>query len=192
MGTAKSGDDLKFGILWALANLLGWAVAGWLSIALTGLTGGANGELLIIPCGLAIGFAQWLVLAKRFSRSGWLILAYGLGWYVGLWIGYSTGFLTPEPITLGAAGGIIVGVMQWLVMKRRARRAWVWIPALAASSTFGCWLGVHAGIRVNEATSLGTAMVYAVGGAVAGAVIGLLSGAVLIVLTRPDRQVTGG
>ena len=188
MGQTKAGYDWTYGGLWMLANILGWGASIWLSFFLTGLVGGRNGELWIVPCALLIGLAQWLVLKRRFSLSGWLIPAYGLGWYVGLWLGIDLGFLTPEPFSMGAAGGALVGFLQWLSLRRRLRRSLIWIPTIIGGSLLGCWLGVLAGVSVTNSASVGVSAAYAIGGVVAGAVIGLFSGCVLVILMGQDGR----
>lgn len=184
MEPRRADYDWKLGGLWTLANILGWGISVSSAIYVTDLVRGRNGELWIIPPALLIGLAQWLVLSRRFSLSGWLIPAYGLGWYIGLWLGWNLDFL----ISLGVAGGVLVGTMQWLGMRRRLYRSWVWIPTLTASSLLGCWIGVYAGYGAYQSASIGVTLAYAIGGTVAGAVIGALSGAVLVILVRKDAR----
>jgi hypothetical protein len=192
MEPTRADYDWKLGGLWALANILGWGASVSSAIYVTDLVGGRNGELWIIPPALLIGLAQWLVLARRFSLSGWLIPAYGLGWYIGLWLGWNLGFITPEPFSLGAAGGVLVGTMQWLGMRRLLCRSWIWIPTMTVSSLLGCWIGVLAGTSAYDSASIGVVLAYAIGGAVAGAVMGVLSGIVLVILIRQDARRKAG
>lgn len=188
MEPRKAGHDWKLGGLWALANILGWGASVSSAIYVTDLVGGHNGELWIILPALLIGLAQWLALARRFSLSGWLIPAYGLGWYIGLWLGWNLGFITPEPFSLGAVGGVLVGAMQWLGMRRLLCRSWIWIPTMTVSSLLGCWIGVLAGSSAYDGASIGMVLAYAIGGAVAGAVLGVFSGIVLIILIRQEAR----
>jgi len=182
---SRRGDiDWKLGRSWALANLLGWGISVSSAIYVTDLVNGRNGELWIIPAALLIGLAQWLVLGRHFSFPGWLIPAYGLGWYIGLWLGWNLGLMAPEPFSLGAAGGTLVGAIQWLGMRRLLCRSWIWIPTMAISSLLGCWIGVLAGSSAYDSASIGMVLAYAIGGAVAGAVMGVLSGIVLVILIR--------
>jgi hypothetical protein len=192
MEPKRADHDWKLAGSWTLANILGWAISVPAGIWVTDLVGGRDGELWIILPALLIGLAQWLALARRFSLSGWLIPAYGLGWYIGLWLGWNIGFITPEPFSLGAAGGILVGAMQWLGMRRRMGQSWVWIPTLAVSSLFGCWIGVLAGTSAYNNGFAGETLAYALGGAVAGAVMGVLSGFVLVILIRQDARRKAG
>lgn len=192
MEKKKAGYDWTCWGWWVLANVLGWAASVSSAIFVTGIVAGREGELWMIPSALLIGLAQWLVLARRFSLSGWLILAYGLGWYIGLWLGMNLGFLTPEPFSMGAAGGALVGVMQWLGMRRRLGRSLIWIPTMIATSLVGCWLGVEAGVSAYNNVSAGLTLAYAIGGAVAGAVMGVLSGFILITLIRQEARRKAG
>ena len=188
MEPRKAGHDWELGGLWVLANILGWGISVSSEIYITDLVGGRNWGLWNILPALLIGLAQWLVLARRFSLSGWLIPAYGLGWYIGLWLGWNLGFITPEPFSLGAVGGALVGAMQWLGMRRLLRRSWIWVPTMTVSSLLGCWIGVLAGSSAYDSASIGMVLAYAIGGAVAGAVIGVFSGIVLIILIRQDAR----
>ncbi len=176
-----AGCDWKYGGLWALANIFGWGACASTAVILTGIFGTRNGELWMVLSAFLIGLAQWLVLAPRFSLTGWLIPAYGMGWYIGLWLGTNLGFLSPG-LFMGAAGGALVGVMQWLSLRRRLGRSLIWMPAMSVSSLLGCWIGVLAGV------SAGAAPAYAIGGAVAGAVIGVLSGSILVILIRREAR----
>jgi len=200
MKRTETGREWTYGGLWVLANILGWAAAGWSTTLDLPIVEGIfvlNGGFLL--GGLWIGLAQGLTLAARLRRSFWLIPACGLGWYLGLALGFQFGFPAPEPLSMGAAGGLSAGVLQWLAMRRRVRRAAVWVPALALSALAGCWLGVSAGrtavIRHAHgavARMAGGAGVYAIGGAAAGAVIGVISGIVLVILMRGNEAETAG
>jgi hypothetical protein len=192
MDQKTTGTEWKFGVIWTLANIIGWGISVSVAIFVTGLVGGREGELWLILPAFLIGFAQWLVLARRFSLSGWFGPAFGLAWYVGLWLGWNLGFLSPEPFAIGAAGGALAGALQWLGMRRRLHRSWIWIPAMTIISLLGSWLGVAAGVSAYEKLDIGQAAAYAIGGAVAGAVIGLLSGAVLIRLIRQNARREAG
>jgi hypothetical protein len=164
--------EWKYGVLWALANAVGWSVAM-----------GILYFIGLVPSGIVIGLVQWLVLARRFSRCVWWILAYGFGWYLGLLLGFHFGFIVPDFKSMGATGGICVGVLQWLMLRRRLHRSVVWVPANTVSSLVGCWVGVVAGYRAYD-YGTGEFTAFLVGGAVAGAVIGVLSGIALVWLLK--------
>lgn len=181
MNRMTAGMEWKYGALWALANVMGWSAAMGVPI----ITGFGNYYIWLILSGLLIGLAQWLVLSLRFSRSVWLIPAYGLGWYLGLSLGFSLGFLrTPEPLSIGIAGGAFVGAMQWFMLRHRMHCSVIWLPAMIISSLIGCCVGILAGNSAYIHGLAGVGMAYVIGGAVAGAVIGVLSGMTIVMLMR--------
>ena len=173
--------------LWALASALAWAAAMGIPSWMAGDHEIRQENLWLILSGLLIGAVQWLVLSKRASRSRWWILAYGSGWYVGLWssFNFSVGLFggIPNILWLGGAGGTIVGVLQWVTLRRHVHRSMAWVPATILSSYIGCWAGVFAGVSAyNQRNEELTA--YLIGGTVAGTVMGLLSGGAFAWLTR--------
>jgi hypothetical protein len=89
--------------------------------------------------GGVVGLSQWLVLRKVIQKSGWWILATGLGAAVGLactnaihraLVGISLYIVV---IGLGfAVLGLLVGFAQWWVLRRHLKRTGWWILASAA------------------------------------------------------------
>jgi len=114
--------------------------------------------------GMVVGLGQWLVLRGRIRGAGWWILgttvALGLGNAAGeivfSWIANSLGPWKFVPfaramwcwISGGAMCGLILGVAQWLVLRRRARSAGWWIPANILSWAAGAISGQYAGCAV--------------------------------------------
>jgi hypothetical protein len=115
-----------------LANLvvdvLWFAVLGW-------------GLFLLLPLGgLAVGFpvglGQWLVLRRVWPGSGRWILGTSLGfvaaWVAGaLFMAAATGLGDAAYYLAFAVATPLVGLGQWLVLRRRTPRAPVWIVASA-------------------------------------------------------------
>jgi len=171
----------KYGAMWVLANTAAWALAmsaGWLDFS-------NSYYVSLLPGGLLIGLAQWLVLSRRFAISGWWIAGFGAGWYVSLVFGWRSGFFGPLPIVVGLAGGIIVGVQQWLAIRRQVVHAARWFYAFFGSSLIGCWLGGGIGYRAYDQSS-GENAAFLIGGLCVGALTGLLSSLVLVRL-RPGQ-----
>jgi hypothetical protein len=92
-----------------------------------------------------LGLAQWLVLKRYLSHIGSWIPATAIGWgIIGLAVlslemsapadAYSG--IVPEvlwDVTKAFAGGILIGLAQWLVIRDRVEMAFVWIPANAVA-----------------------------------------------------------
>ena len=185
---------------WVLASTVGWAVGGPVGVALggglamgivvTGYVGMAVGVI-------AAGALQWLVLRRQVAGAAWWIvasvvgaalvgvLAVLLGWVVGVvgrlvggtawganwgpdWSadpGGDVGFVVGV-----AAGGTVLGLLQWLVLRRQVARAGWWVLASSVGWVMG---GLAAGITNTTA-----------GWAVLGIVYGAITGIVLVWLLR--------
>jgi hypothetical protein len=97
--------------------------------------------------GGTVGVAQSLLLRKRVSAYYWWALASAIGWAVGFWVyqDFMLPFLFDDGAFFGLSSvianflmvGLMVGVAQWLLLRRWCRRAGWWILA----SSLG-WSGV--------------------------------------------------
>ncbi len=142
---------------WGVAVAVGLAVVGAVGLALAVVLGRAVGVsgFLAAAVGLLvgevmgwavpdamIGTMQWLVLRRQVPRAGWWVLATAFGWFVGVPVGLTgvgavgqpraeaIGLLVMWPLG-GAVAGAVLGVMQWLVLRRRVPRAGWWVLASA-------------------------------------------------------------
>jgi hypothetical protein len=171
----------KYGAIWVLANTVAWALAmsaGWHHF-------GSSYNVSLLPGGLLIGLAQWIVLSRRFAIPAWWIVGFSAGWYVSLVLGWQAGFFGPLPLVVGLAGGLLVGVQQWLALRRRIAHAARWFYGFLGSSVIGCWVGGWMGYRAYD-HSTGEDAAYLIGGVCVGAITGLLSSITLVRL-RPER-----
>lgn len=80
--------------------------------------------------GAGLGMMQWLVLRNLFSQAGWWIVASTVG---GAIVGMGAASLSSEIelsliIAYGLSGAIL-GILQWIVLRRQTSRAWLWILA---------------------------------------------------------------
>ena len=174
--------DWTFWILWIAATTIGLAIAlivrQWL-------------------VGLIIGLAQWLVLWNRFPKSGWWILATAIGfglawspaWNLAMAI-LSSGwgkwrYSIEWPNVLGVTGAI-VGLLQWLVLRRWVYQSGRWI---VTSPLAGIAAGVLAMIvfdivfRNVDSPTLAW-FLPVITGLTAGFVYGAITGAVLAQLSK--------
>ncbi len=111
---------VQLGGWWVFASAVGSAVAlvagsavGLAVARAEGAGMAAGGAVGSVVAGAVLGTAQWLILRKRVQRSGWWVLASGLGWAVGWMVG---GVVGPVAGAVGATwvglvGGAVVGAV---------------------------------------------------------------------------------
>jgi hypothetical protein len=157
-----------------------------------------------------VGLAQWWAMHPWFpaiERPAWWRAT-----LIGALLGYVLGYLPstlmsmgeattqtaqaepPEWVTLllaaglGAAAGAVLSFAQWLVLRKKARRAGVWIPANMLAWACGMpviFLGMDLAFRMNAIWQ----SVLAIAGAilVAGLLVGAIHGRFLMRMVGEDR-----
>lgn len=167
--------------------------------------------------GTIIGYAQWRVLrsalpaGRACSWIGWTALGAGIAWTLGmipstlLHDATRTGAAPPPELNwlvkyslaalLGAALGPMLGVTQWVVLRRHMARAAWWIPANALAWAVGMpivFVGAgHAPHGIGLASLITAGAVTL---SLAGAVVGAIHGFVLLRLltlkatTQPQAE----
>ena len=158
--------DWRFTLQWSAAGLVGIALGMGSMVA--GVGAAINhapplvfGAIFGTVLGTASGIAQWAVLRRRLSHIGWWIPATLLGWglfwsfnILGLF-GHGSGViskLVEGGLIHGPIFGVVVGGLQWLVLRRRVDRAgwWVavnvggWALSAALADSMKAALGVEA------------------------------------------------
>jgi hypothetical protein len=157
MGPGKLGDrtmpddqDTSIGwdfwFQWVLASTIGVAVLFALIFAVAMLVGAivggeAEDKVPFVPfVGLSFGIMQWLILRRYMPRAGWWVLASTLGWILGFGIlaladkfaeNLVTSAIQPEvsALVFFLAAGALVGILQWLVLRRHMLQAGWWVLA---------------------------------------------------------------
>lgn len=141
----------QFLFWFTLLSLIGWVLARSATSQVAGLFSqpglppnlSGNEHLAAFVGGAIFGAivaaAQWFVLRRYLAKSGWWILATSVGWLI--FITLSTFFPPPNPL-LGAEtpfalatrllivsgfGVLWIGLAQWQVLRRSARRIWWWV-----------------------------------------------------------------
>jgi len=173
-------SERSLGLQWVVANVVGWligfAACEWLQSFLS--TVFVDGLVI----GSAVGISQWLVLRRRIPSTGWWIVLTIVSFGVGKALAVA---LLPDAATLpadvltGAIIGAVVGIAQWLVLRRSVSSAAWWVPATAAAWAVG-WSAIGA---AEGATDRSTLTQYLVGG-VGAAAAGLITAIALIWLLR--------
>ena len=190
----------NFVLRWMAANAVGLTfgrIVGQLFGIMTGgiaamFAGETPGGLVFAATigaviGIAIGFAQLVLLPKPirlFQR--WLLLS-GAGWALGFAVATSIASSlgaaidkTAAELMSSAVVGASIGLAQWLSLRAWLPRAGWWVPVNVASWTIGPALG---GLMVERLlANLGAAWLTH---AASGAVAGILTGIVLERMARP-------
>ena len=125
----------QLGVLWVLANTLGWSATG----ALAEITPELNATLGLV----IVASAQWVVLRERVRAGGYYVLLTYIAGFVGSLLGvYAMRLLQGEQsstvsmswnVFLWAVDGAIVGAAQALLLRhwKLSPLAWIGASALA-------------------------------------------------------------
>ena len=170
--------DWGLWLWWVVAGMVGWA-AGWgvgwavveslsMDIAVAGYVG--------VVAGLTVaGVLQWLMLRRQVAHAVWWIVASIVGGAVVggviVAVGADTGFTAEvvRDVDVGwvveaALFGAVLGVLQWLVLRRQVALSGLWVLA----STVGWIVGDPV---CSSLVGFGT-LSWVVFGAVYGAITG--------------------
>lgn len=85
--------------------------------------------------GFLMGLLQYGLLRRYLARMGGWVLATADGWILGLVLIVTASWLNPwpqVPLDFGLSFlvlGLSIGVLQWLLLRRRLPRAGWWVPA---------------------------------------------------------------
>ena len=136
---------------WVAAGAIGGGVGGTVAAPLLTLGDSdwilaANGYVFFIVAAVIMGLLQWLILRRYIRGARWWVLATAIGWQAGFAAVGNISlpivlaldldvFGIPSSILNGLQMGAIVGLVQWLVLRRQVARAWWWIPASAMGWT---------------------------------------------------------
>ena len=148
--------------LWLMAGAIGWGEGvywGWfgggepktLQSIPTVILGGYLG---VVVGGILIGVLQWLVLRRYLAGAGrWVPASLGAAAVVGV-VSFGVGMVDVDVGWVGgvSAFGTVVGVLQWLVLRRQVPLALWWVLA----STVGWVVGMPLG-DINGPPGLGAA-----------------------------------
>ncbi len=99
--------------------------------------------------GVLMGWRFWL----------WWVLACTAGWAIGAPIGVAAGS-SGNIVVAGsvgvAVGGVVAGVLQWLVLRRQITRAGRWVVAIPGGAVVAAVAGVAVGLVAGAVSDPGT------------------------------------
>ncbi len=194
-----------FWLWWVVASTVGWGVGGPVGVAMGGsLSRGivVTGYVGMVMGVIAAGALQWLVLRRQIARAiRWVLASTVAGAVIGVvgvalgaTLGFGTRWVGGGPETAGEASsgewalsvllvlyGTVLGVLQWLVLRRQVARAGWWV--LASTVGWPVSIGVG-GIGLQAVVAVTHVRLPAVAAALIPAMYGAITGGVLVWLLR--------
>jgi hypothetical protein len=170
---------------WAFASGLGGAVGFALADAVLHTFSEAlyraTAEIVIFGLlGASMGTLQWLVLRRHFSQAGWWVAASAVG---GTLVGIGGAFYGSKVqvnlVIVYGLVGIILGALQWLVLRRRISRSGWWMVV----SVLGWALAVpvvQSLDRLGLMRGLSETIGLILGSGLVGMVVGIVTGGLLV------------
>ena len=198
---AISAKDWRGLGLWVLGNALGWTFGQFVTqsvvvyLAFNGFSPTLAGLILAAITGLSWGTGQWLALRAYWPVDHrWIWATAGAYWltaFIGGFLGSHPGTITAVSLLWDLVTGLIIGGVQWLLLRRRLDMAWVWLPTAAMGLLVNRWLttiwyrtfGYDAWGQWLTAGSAALALAL-----LNGALWGVITGAALVWLVRRARQ----
>jgi hypothetical protein len=182
-------------LAWFLASSIGYGMGAVLGASFAYgifnrdpfniLMGATEGTLM----GAIGGYLQWVVLRERIAGTGlWgLTSALGFGSALGALIAAATGENNAMAgvMILGSVFGVVSGILQWLILRRKVPRAGWWLLANLLGSLVGA-VAIHIATAISETGNWGLALMTF--GLVFGAGNGAITGAALVWLLRQSSS----
>ncbi len=156
---AREVDEVRGVLLgWAIANVLGFGVLGAISLVASSIPLPSGMFMSALVVGIPVGLAQWIALRRLVQVS--------IAWVLSVSIGLLMALLTLEVMPDGLVGfaddesvsvlvlsftfiGLLVGTVQWLLLRSQFSRALVWLLASSVGTGVAFWLVLGTGL-INE------------------------------------------
>ncbi len=191
-------NEAGLALAWALATAAGMAL-GYLPAALLVNVLDLGLARVIVPLlvGFLVGFAQWLALRQYLANSQDWILAGGAAWAVGYALGLAVVQLlsqSPWGAWIGyALFGVIIGLVQWPILRREIPRAATWVLASLVGWTLGAAISYLVINAIFSGDQASLPLVAVIDSGLTGLIAGGITGLALVWLVRqPDRAIEGG
>ena len=181
-------------LAWFLASVMGYGMGAVLGVSIayrffpTDAYDAANGITLGMIMGVIGGYFQWIVLRERIAGASLWGLASALGF--GLAMG---SLLATDPdenpamagILVGIVFGLVGGILQWLILRRKVPRAGWWLMANLLGSLVGT-IAFPIAVAISETGNWSLAII--VFGMGFGAGNGAITGAALVWVLRQSAS----
>lgn len=133
---------LKWFLWWVFVNFLSFAVGIGLSQVIVNVTG----EIVSFAVfGAIVGLAQWMMLRKHISLTGWWVLFSALSASVGLiLVNFAQGAMPwgdYHPILAILFCGLVIGIIQALILKNHLPKTGFWVLVSVISWLLGGVVG---------------------------------------------------
>ncbi len=156
---ARDVDEVRGDLLgWAIANVLGFGVLGAISLVASSIPLLSGMFMSALVVGIPVGLAQWIAMRRLAQVS--------IAWVLSVSIGLLMALLTLEVMPDGLVGfaddesvsvlvlsftfiGLLVGTVQWLLLRSQFSRALVWLLASSVGTGVAFWLVLGTGL-INE------------------------------------------
>ena len=184
-----AGAGWVFWLKWVLGSTVVWLVVFMLSFLTIGIVvetfwgdpetvlregslGFAAGLTIVFTLSFtALGGVQWFLLRRRLERIGGWPLTSGLGGFIVAVLFFALmgieRWWASEIIHNGMAG-VVVGLLQWHLLRRQTASAHLWIPATAVGFVAGgggaAIVSALTGIDAGTSNVFGVAMMSALTG----------------------------
>jgi hypothetical protein len=154
VANTRSTHAVRFGVWWVVLTTLGCGVGSVIARAVAQPMPASMANLLGWAVnGACVGAAQWIMLRRELNAARWWTLASAAGWLAGILMFVPGGtflysLLTLWTLTLGrsvphffsgpdngAAVGLSIGIVQWLLLRRELTGAGWWVLATALAWT---------------------------------------------------------
>jgi len=184
-------SKLSLWISWVLINMAG-TVIGLYFIFVPQMSYAISVVILSL-CGIPLAVGEWLFLRRELGIKAWWVLATTLSWAVSWYINIILALLMGEGTVGSIAGtvlfyglfpGLIYGISQWLVLRRRFDKSIWWIFATTAGwdlALFG--LVVFSG--AVQTNLIATLYLFAI----LGMMVGAMQGLALVWMPREDMGI---
>ena len=176
-------------VLWTTISVVAYGVVGVMFHFPSGFPPN-NGEAFSAPAlvggavqggltGLVIGCCQAVLLRRYVTGVRWWLVASGVSFVLI----HALGDALPDPIALPVvqlAGGILLGLDQWLVLRSQRLPAGVWIGAVGIA-----WLaGLTLGLTIMKPLASDWQTQHVVAGLTTGVAVSVATGALCVRLVR--------